>query len=144
MFERVTLAMLVGGILFEIVTGVLNIQYDYIFGFSFYTAHYFGAWVFIAGFVCSCVLEAAENGQRACGLCPMRSVLAHLGGRYRAGAPDPDGLVAVDPDPPTDESGAGPWPSSAGARCWSPCSPPGKRSADFARGAALLLPRGRS
>ena len=47
--ERVTLLMLVGGILFEIVTGVLNIQYDYIFGFSFYTAHYFGAWVFIAG-----------------------------------------------------------------------------------------------
>ena len=43
--------MLVGGILFEIVTGVLNIQYDYIFGFSFYTAHYYGAWVFIAGFV---------------------------------------------------------------------------------------------
>ncbi len=49
--ERVSLLMLVGGILFEIVTGVLNIQYDYIFGFSFYTAHYFGAWVFIAGFV---------------------------------------------------------------------------------------------
>ena len=47
--ERVSLLMLVGGILFEIVTGVLNIQYDYIFGFSFYTAHYFGAWVFIAG-----------------------------------------------------------------------------------------------
>ena len=43
--------MLVGGILFEIITGVLNIQYDYIFGFSFYTAHYYGAWVFIAGFV---------------------------------------------------------------------------------------------
>ena len=49
--ERLSLLMLVGGMLFEIVTGVLNIQYDYIFGFSFYTAHYFGAWVFIAGFV---------------------------------------------------------------------------------------------
>ena len=49
--ERVSLLMLVGGILFEIITGVLNIQYDYIFGFSFYTAHYYGAWVFIAGFV---------------------------------------------------------------------------------------------
>ena len=47
--ERVSLLMLVGGILFEIITGVLNIQYDYIFGFSFYTAHYYGAWVFIAG-----------------------------------------------------------------------------------------------
>ena len=49
--ERLSLLMLVGGILFELATGVLNIQYDYIFGFSFYTAHYFGAWVFIAGFV---------------------------------------------------------------------------------------------
>ncbi len=44
--ERLSLLMLVGGLLFEIVTGVLNIQYDYIFGFSFYTAHYLGAWVF--------------------------------------------------------------------------------------------------
>jgi DMSO/TMAO reductase YedYZ molybdopterin-dependent catalytic subunit len=43
--ERISLLMLVGGILFEIITGVLNIQYDYIFGFSFYTAHYYGAWV---------------------------------------------------------------------------------------------------
>jgi hypothetical protein len=49
--ERISLLMLVGGILFEIITGVLNIQYDYIFGFSFYTAHYYGAWVFIAGFL---------------------------------------------------------------------------------------------
>ena len=55
--ERITLLMLVGGILFEIVTGVLNIQYDYIFGFSFYTAHYFGAWVFIAGFVAHVCLK---------------------------------------------------------------------------------------
>ncbi len=49
--ERLSLLMLVGGILFELATGVLNIQYDYVFGFSFYTAHYYGAWVFIAGFV---------------------------------------------------------------------------------------------
>ena len=51
LLERISLLMLVGGILFEIATGVLNIQYDYIFGFNFYTAHYYGAWVFIAGFV---------------------------------------------------------------------------------------------
>nr|WP_206027944.1 molybdopterin-dependent oxidoreductase [Rhodococcus kroppenstedtii] len=49
--ERLTVLMLVGGVLFEIVTGVLNIQYDYVFGFDFYAAHYFGAWVFIAGFL---------------------------------------------------------------------------------------------
>ena len=45
--ERLSLLLLVGGILFEIVTGLLNIQYDYVFGFSFYAAHYVGAWVFI-------------------------------------------------------------------------------------------------
>ncbi|MDV6260483.1 molybdopterin-dependent oxidoreductase [Rhodococcoides yunnanense] len=49
--ERLSLLALVGGLLFEIVTGVLNIQYDYVFGFDFYAAHYFGAWVFIAGFL---------------------------------------------------------------------------------------------
>ena len=49
--ERLSLILIVGGIVFEMVTGLLNIQYDYIFGFSFYTAHYFGAWVFIVGFV---------------------------------------------------------------------------------------------
>src|SRR5215471_16898482 len=51
LLERLSLGLLVGGILFEIVTGVLNIQYDYIFGFRFYTAHYIGGWVFTAAFV---------------------------------------------------------------------------------------------
>jgi hypothetical protein len=49
--ERLSLLLLVGGILVEIITGVLNIQYDYIFGFSFYTGHYYGAMVFIGAFV---------------------------------------------------------------------------------------------
>jgi len=55
--ERLSLLLLVGGILFEIATGALNIQYDYLFGFSFYTAHYYGAWVFIAGFVVHVALK---------------------------------------------------------------------------------------
>ena len=74
LLERVSLLMLVGGILFEIVTGVLNIQYDYIFGFSFYTAHYFGAWVFIAGFVIHVLIKLPKmfTGLRSLSL---RSVL---------------------------------------------------------------------
>ena len=56
--ERLSLAMLVGGILFEIATGILYIQYDYLYGFSFFTAHYYGAWVFIAGFVVHITLKA--------------------------------------------------------------------------------------
>ena len=49
--ERLTLALLVGGGLFEFVTGILNIQYWYAFKFDFTQAHYYGAWVFIAGLV---------------------------------------------------------------------------------------------
>jgi DMSO/TMAO reductase YedYZ molybdopterin-dependent catalytic subunit len=46
--ERLSLALLVGSAGFEWVTGVLNIQNDYTFGFFFPPAHYYGAWVFIA------------------------------------------------------------------------------------------------
>lgn len=49
--ERLSLIGLVGGILFELVTGVLNTQYDYYFKFDFYTAHYYGAWVFTVSFI---------------------------------------------------------------------------------------------
>ncbi len=49
--ERGTLLLLVGSLLFEFVTGILNIQIFYVFPFSFYTAHFYGAWVFIGAFV---------------------------------------------------------------------------------------------
>ena len=49
--ERLSLLALVGGAIFEFVTGILNIQYFYVFPGSFYRLHYYGAWVFIAGFV---------------------------------------------------------------------------------------------
>ncbi|WP_329186943.1 molybdopterin-dependent oxidoreductase [Streptomyces sp. NBC_01428] len=55
--ERLSLLLLVGGALFEFVTGVLNIQLDYIFPGSFYTLHFYGAWVFIAAFVTHAVLR---------------------------------------------------------------------------------------
>src|ERR1700722_8419681 len=49
--ERVSLFLLVGGAVFEFVTGILNIQTWYPFPTSFYTMHFYGAWVFMAGFV---------------------------------------------------------------------------------------------
>ncbi|MET7938625.1 molybdopterin-dependent oxidoreductase [Streptomyces sp. NPDC005302] len=55
--ERLSLLLLVGGALFEFTTGVLNIQLDYIFPGSFYTLHFYGAWVFIAAFVTHAVLR---------------------------------------------------------------------------------------
>src|SRR5689334_16262688 len=51
LLERISLLALVGGILFELVTGIINIPYDHSFGFDFYPPHCRGAWVFIAGFV---------------------------------------------------------------------------------------------
>jgi DMSO/TMAO reductase YedYZ molybdopterin-dependent catalytic subunit len=49
--ERLSLLLLVGGAVFEFVTGVLNIQQWYKFPGSFYILHFYGAWVFAAGLV---------------------------------------------------------------------------------------------
>ncbi|MEU1474261.1 molybdopterin-dependent oxidoreductase [Streptomyces sp. NPDC005760] len=55
--ERISLLLLVGGALFEFVTGVLNVQLDYIFPGSFYPLHFYGAWVFFTAFVAHAVLK---------------------------------------------------------------------------------------
>lgn len=55
--ERLSLALLVGGALFEFVTGILNIQYWYAFPFSFVQAHYYGAWVFAGAFIAHVTLK---------------------------------------------------------------------------------------
>jgi len=46
--ERLSLVLLVGGGLFTIATGVINIQLWYPFGFPFVPAHYYGAIIFVA------------------------------------------------------------------------------------------------
>jgi DMSO/TMAO reductase YedYZ molybdopterin-dependent catalytic subunit len=140
--ERVTLLMLVGGILFEIVTGVLNIQYDYIFGFSFYTAHYFGAWVFIAAFVCHVCLKLPKM-MRSLRSRSMRSVLATSRADTVPEPPDPDGLVAANPDPPT-LSRRGALAVVGGGALLVAAVTAGQTLGGFTRRAALLLPRGRS
>ncbi|MFF1303770.1 molybdopterin-dependent oxidoreductase [Streptomyces sp. NPDC058307] len=55
--ERLSLLLLVGGALFEFVTGALNVQLDYVFPGSFYALHFYGAWVFFAAFVAHAVLK---------------------------------------------------------------------------------------
>ncbi|PKT71800.1 hypothetical protein CW362_17105 [Streptomyces populi] len=55
--ERLSLVLLVGGGLFEFVTGVLNVQLDYVFPGSFYVLHFYGAWVFFAAFVAHALLK---------------------------------------------------------------------------------------
>ena len=46
--DRLSLALLVGGSIFVFFTGVFNIQNWYPWGFSFVSAHYYGAFVFLA------------------------------------------------------------------------------------------------
>ncbi|MFB7044880.1 molybdopterin-dependent oxidoreductase [Streptomyces microflavus] len=58
--ERISLLLLVGGALFEFLTGLLNIQLDYLFPGSFYTLHFYGAWVFLAGFVAHVALKLPQ------------------------------------------------------------------------------------
>jgi DMSO/TMAO reductase YedYZ molybdopterin-dependent catalytic subunit len=70
--ERLTLLMLVGGVLFEMATGILNIDY-FGLGFSFYTGHFYGAWIFIAAFVVHVALRFG------------RAVTTLGGGRLRRG-----------------------------------------------------------
>jgi DMSO/TMAO reductase YedYZ molybdopterin-dependent catalytic subunit len=98
--ERVSLFLLVGGAVFTFVTGLLNIQYWYRFPGSFYRLHYYGAWVFTAGFV-SHVAIKFPTMRRSLRERRLRNELkvdlAHTG-------PEPyveHGLVAAQPAAPT-------------------------------------------
>jgi DMSO/TMAO reductase YedYZ molybdopterin-dependent catalytic subunit len=125
--ERATVLLLVGSLLFEIVTGVLNIQYDYVFGFSFYAGHYVGAWVFIGAFVAHAVLKVPH-------------MMAGL--RRREDPPDHD-LVADDPLPPT-ISRRGALALVGGGAALVGALSVGQVLDGPLRATALLLPRGRT
>ena len=49
--ERISVLLLIGGIYFELVTGILFIEYWFPFRFGFTAAHYYGAWVFFGALV---------------------------------------------------------------------------------------------
>lgn len=140
--ERISLLMLVGGILFEIITGVLNIQYDYIFGFSFYTAHYYGAWVFIAGFVIHIAIKIPRMwlGLRSTS---MRHVLRTNTRDTRPEPYEPDGLVAAEPGPAT-ISRRGALALVGGGAVFMAVITAGQTLGGWTRQTALLLPRGRT
>lgn len=142
LLERISLLMLVGGVLFEIITGVLNIQYDYIFGFSFYTAHYFGAWVFIAGFVVHVAIKLPRlrEGLRSRS---MRAVLRTSREDTVADPYEPDGLAPADPDPAT-MSRRGALALVGGGAALVAVLTAGQVIGGWTRHAALLLPRGRA
>ncbi|MEU3826925.1 molybdopterin-dependent oxidoreductase [Streptomyces sp. NPDC029080] len=98
--ERLSLLMLVGGVIFEFATGILNIQLYYVFPGSFYRLHFYGAWVFIAAFAVHVGLRLGRmtRALRSRGL--RAELRTGLAGTVPE-PPDPDGLVAPSPAPPT-------------------------------------------
>ncbi len=141
LLERLSVLMLVGGILFEIVTGVLNIQYDYIFGFSFYDGHYFGAWVFIAGFLLHIAVKIPRMFT-ALGSLSIREVLHTNVIDTRPEPRDADELVAANPGEPTVSRRGALGLVGAGVLLIGVLTA-GQTVGGITRRAALLLPRGR-
>ncbi|MGH3899264.1 MAG: molybdopterin-dependent oxidoreductase [Pseudonocardiaceae bacterium] len=100
LLERASLLLLVGGAGFELVTGVMNIQYLYAWPFSFYQAHYYGAWVFMSAFV----VHVGLRLPRMVSALRTRSLRGELRTPLSATIPeepDPDHLVSPAPAPPT-------------------------------------------
>ena len=134
--ERLSLFLLVGGAVFEFATGIMNIQTWYKFPGSFYPLHFYGAWVFIAGFVVHVPLKLPVmiRALRSRSFWrELRTNLAHT----RPEPPDAGYLAPVAPAEPTISrrgvlafAGAGspwsrccPWASHWAGRCAGPrCS----------------------
>ncbi|MFJ5921579.1 molybdopterin-dependent oxidoreductase [Kitasatospora sp. NPDC092948] len=98
--ERLTLLLLVGGVVFEFATGILNIQLHYVFPGSFYTLHFYGAWVFIAAFVVHVALRLGRMWRALRSRRP-GEVLRTDTARTEPEQPDSEGLVALSPRPAT-------------------------------------------
>ncbi|MEU8707823.1 molybdopterin-dependent oxidoreductase [Streptomyces sp. NPDC048565] len=90
--ERLSLLLLVGGALFEFVTGLLNIQLEYLFPGSFYPLHFYGAWVFFAAFLAHTCLKLPRA---------LRVLRRGLPVAENAPAAEPDELASPRPAPPT-------------------------------------------
>jgi DMSO/TMAO reductase YedYZ molybdopterin-dependent catalytic subunit len=82
--ERLAILLLVSSAIFQFATGIVNIQYWYVFDFNFVVAHYYGGVVFTAALVLH-VLVKSPAALRA----------------YRERASERGPLVAADPAPAT-------------------------------------------
>jgi DMSO/TMAO reductase YedYZ molybdopterin-dependent catalytic subunit len=140
--ERASLLLLVGGAVFELVTGVMNIQYYYAWPFGFYQAHYYGAWVFIAAFV----VHVAFRLRTMVGALRGRSLRAELRtpvSQTTAEEPDPDHLVSADPAPATISRRGALGMVAAGSLTLVGLSV-GQTIGGVTRSTALLAPRGQT
>ncbi len=98
--ERASLALLVGGSLFVFFTGVMNIQLFYPWPFPFVSAHYYGAFIFLAALGLHLVVKVpvALRAFRERGvLAPLREDREHT----VAEPPREDSTAPLDPAPAT-------------------------------------------
>ena len=140
LLERASLLLLVGGAVFELVTGVMNIQYFYAWPFGFYQAHYYGAWVFMAAFV----VHVAFRLPRMVTALRARSLRRELRTPRSATIAeplDPDHLVSPDPAPATISRRGALGMVAAGSLALLALSV-GQTIGGAARWTALLAPRG--
>ena len=102
LLERISLVAVVGGIIFELATGILNIQTYYKFpqGGNFYALHFYGAWVFIGGFVMHVAIKFPAMVRALRGHSMIEVLRTNLA-KTRPEPLDAGGLVALRPDPPT-------------------------------------------
>ncbi|GAA3223854.1 molybdopterin-dependent oxidoreductase [Pseudonocardia petroleophila] len=98
--DRASLFLLVGSVIFELATGIMNIQYWYAFPGSFYALHLYGAWVFIAALAAHVALRLPLM-IRALRSHSRRAELRTGTARTRPEPPDLHDLVAPDPGPAT-------------------------------------------
>jgi DMSO/TMAO reductase YedYZ molybdopterin-dependent catalytic subunit len=98
--ERLSLVLLVGGGVFEFATGIMNIQQWYVFPGSFYTLHFYGAWVFVAALAVHATVKfpAVIRALRSRGL--LRELRVSTA-RTRQEPPDASFLVSPAPAAPT-------------------------------------------
>jgi DMSO/TMAO reductase YedYZ molybdopterin-dependent catalytic subunit len=97
LLERLSIVLIVGGVVFQLSTGILNI--DYKNPAWFYSGHFYGAWALIAGFVVHACVKFGEMVRALRSrsfLAEMRTGLADT----RSEPPD-GGLVAPEPEAPT-------------------------------------------
>ena len=98
--ERLSLFLLVGGAVFEFATGILDIQTWYKFPGSFYPLHFYGAWVFTAGFAVHVTLKLPVMIKAL----RSRSLIGELRASLttmRPEPPDPGYLAPLEPAEPT-------------------------------------------
>ncbi len=139
--ERISLALLVGGVVFEIATGLVDIQYWFVFPSGFYAAHLYGAYVFTGAFIVHVGLKLPTL-RRALRERPVRPELRTGIDDFTADAPDETGLVATSPQAPTiSRRGALGLVGSGSALLLVVTA--GQNLGGWLRDTALLAPRGR-